>query len=171
VEVLDNTTAFKKVQEKQHQIAFTAFSVTPEKYPRYWDFYHSANKKPQTNNLTMTANPEMDKLIEQYDRSTSMDDIRRLAYELEKMVYDDAAFIPAFKVPFYRVGYWRWIHWPKDFNVRVSDYPWTYGLEWIDEDQKKATLAAQASGQSFPPAIEMYDQWKEKAGAAGAATP
>jgi microcin C transport system substrate-binding protein len=171
VEILDGTTAFKKVQEKQHQIGFTAFAVTPEKYPRYWDFYHSSNKKPQTNNLTMTADPEMDKLIEQYDRSTSMDDIRRLATELEKKVYENAAFIPAFKAPFYRVGYWRWIRWPKGFNVRLSSVADTFGLEWIDEDLKKETLAAQASGQTFPPSIEVYDQWKQKAGATGAVTP
>ncbi len=168
VEVLDGTTAFKKVQEKQHQIAFSAFSISPEKYPRYWDFYHSANKKPQTNNLTMTADPAMDKLIDQYDRSTSMDDIRRLANEIETMVYENAAFIPAFKVPFYRFGYWRWIRWPKDFNVRLSEYAWTYGLEWIDEDIKKEALAAQAAGKSFAPSIEVYDQWKPKASAASA---
>jgi microcin C transport system substrate-binding protein len=170
VEVLDGTTAFKKVQEKQHQIAFSAFAVTPEKYPRYWDFYHSANKKPQTNNLTMTADPAMDKLIDQYDRSTSMDEIRGLATQMEKKIYDNAAFIPAFKVPFYRFGYWRWIRWPQGFGVRLSDNPLSFGLEWMDEDLKKETLAARSAAKSFPASIEIYDQWKSKSEASSPAS-
>jgi microcin C transport system substrate-binding protein len=162
LEILDGTTAWKKIQEKHHQIAFTGFGVgfPIEKYPRYWDFYDSSNAKPQTNNLTSTADPEMDKLIAAYDKAQSMDEIRRLALQLEQRVYDNAAFIPAFKMPFYRVGYWRWIKWPKDFNVRFSDGAGQYGLEWIDEAAKKETLDARDSGQTFPPEVKVFDQWK-----------
>ena len=99
IEILDATTADKKMQEKQHQIAFTGYNIPPEKYPRYRDFFHSANSKPQTNNLTMTADAEMDKLIEQYDRTSSMDEIRRLATAIEIRIYEDAAFIPAHGCP------------------------------------------------------------------------
>jgi microcin C transport system substrate-binding protein len=163
LEILDETTADKKINEKHHQIAFAGFGegVPIEKYPRYWDFYDSSNaNKPQTNNLTNTADPEMDKLIAAYDKAQSMDEIRRLALPLEQRVYDNAAFIPGFEMPFYRVGYWRWIKWPKDFNVRFSDSAGEYGLEWIDEDAKKETLEARDSGQTFPPEIKVYDQWK-----------
>jgi microcin C transport system substrate-binding protein len=161
IDKLDETTADKKIEEKHHQIAFMAFGVAVEKYPRYWDFYDSSNaNKPQTNNLTNTADPEMDQLIAAYDKAQSMDEIRRLAQQLEQRVYDNAAFIPGFKMPFYRVGYWRWIKWPKDFNVRFSDSAGQYGLEWIDEAAKKETLDARDSGKTFPPEIKVYDQWK-----------
>jgi microcin C transport system substrate-binding protein len=163
IEVLDETTADKKIAEKHHQIGFMAFGPAVEKYPRYWDFYDSANaNKPQTNNITNTVDPEMDKLIAAYDKAQSMDEIRRLALQLEQHVYDNAAFIPAFKMPFYRVGYWRWIKWPKDFNVRFSNGAGQFGLDWIDEDAKKETLDARNSGQTFPPEIKVFDQWKLK---------
>jgi len=165
IEILDETTADKKINEKHHQIAFTGFgtSVPIERYPRYWDFYDSSNaNKPQTNNLTNTADPATDKLIAVYDKAQSMDEIRRLAQQLEQRVYDNAAFIPAFKMPFYRSGFWRWIKWPKDFNVRFSDGAGQYGLEWIDEAAKKETLDARNNGQAFPPEIKVYDQWKPK---------
>ncbi|HXA80843.1 MAG TPA: extracellular solute-binding protein [Opitutaceae bacterium] len=161
IEILDDTTADKKIEEKHHQIAFIAFSPSVEKYPRYWETYHSSNaNKPQTNNFTNTADPETDKLIDAYDKAQTMDEIRRLAQQLEQGVHDNAAFIPAFKMPFYRVGYWRWIKWPKEFDVRLSQYSWQYGLEWIDEDAKKETLDARDSGKTFPPEIQVYDQWK-----------
>lgn len=163
IEILDGTTAWKKTQEKHHQIAFTAFALSVEKYPRFWEMYASANaNKPQTNNLTNTADPAMDQLIDEYDHATNMDDIRRLAYQMEEMIRANAAFIPAFEIPFYRIGYWRWIRWPKDFNVRLSQTAGQYGLYWIDQDMKKATLAARASGQKFPPQILVFDQWKTK---------
>ena len=43
LEVLDQTAAFKKSQEKQHDIVFTGFNVSPEMYPRYWEYFHSTN--------------------------------------------------------------------------------------------------------------------------------
>ncbi|MGA3008456.1 MAG: ABC transporter substrate-binding protein, partial [Opitutaceae bacterium] len=56
IEILDGTTAVKKIEEKHHQIAFIAFNTGVEKYPRFWETYHSSNaNKPQTNNLTNTA--------------------------------------------------------------------------------------------------------------------
>ena len=161
IDKLDETTAFKKTMEKHHQIAFMAWGVAVEKYPRYWETYDSSNaNKTQTNNITNTADPEMDKLIEAYDKAQTMDEIRRLATQLEQHVYDNAAFIPAFKMPFYRIGCWRWIKWPKDFNVRLSQSASQYGLEWIDEAAKKETLDARDSGQTFPPEIKVFDQWK-----------
>ena len=161
LEILDGTTAVKKVEEKHHQIAFIALSPAVEKYPRYWEMYDSSNaNKPQTNNFTNTADPVMDKLIAAYDKAQSMDEIRRLARQLEQRIYENAAFIPAFKLPFYRVGYWRWIKWPKEFDARLSQGAGQYGLEWIDEAAKKEALDAFSSGRTFPPEIKVYDQWK-----------
>ena len=81
IEVLDGTASWKKTQEKQHDITFVAFNVSPEMYPRYWETYHSVNAydkpwladgrpsparklKPQTNNLQSIANAELDARIE-----------------------------------------------------------------------------------------------------------
>ncbi|MDX1746928.1 MAG: ABC transporter substrate-binding protein, partial [Halobacteriales archaeon] len=97
VEVLDAAAAWKKVQEKNHEVAFTAFGTFVELYPRYWETYHSANAydepylddgvtsnpdrtpKPQTNNLQSIAVPELDRLIEAYDDSEDLDEMRGLS--------------------------------------------------------------------------------------------
>jgi microcin C transport system substrate-binding protein len=91
-----------------------------------------------------------------------MDEIRQLATEIELKIRAQAVFVPGFDLPFYRTGFWRWIKWPKDFNVELSTAAGQYGLAWIDEDAKKETLAARASGKTFPPFIHVYDQWKQK---------
>jgi microcin C transport system substrate-binding protein len=163
IEVLDQTTAWKKIDEKHHQISFGGFVVGIQRYPDYRQQYYSTYaNKPQTVNITDTVDPAMDKLIDAYDKAQSMDEIRRLALQLEQRIYDNAAFIPAFEQPYYRVAYWRWMKWPPGFNVRFSigEYSQCNGLYWIDEAAKKETLDARDSGKTFPPEIKVYDQWK-----------
>ena len=179
LEVLDSTAAWKKVQEKKHDIHFSAFGVSPEMYPRYWETYHSVNaydqpflpggrpnpdRKPkvQTNNLQAIADPELDKLIEQYRASEDVDEMKRLAFRMEELLYEDASFSPGFVAPFYRVGYWRWIRWPDDFNVKISQSAGEYFLSWMDVEAKPETLQARKKGDAFPKEIMVYDQYANK---------
>jgi microcin C transport system substrate-binding protein len=138
-----------------------------ERYPRYWEYFHSKNAHiPNTNNFTNTADPEMDRLIDAYDTAPTMDDIRRLAQVLEKRIYDNAAFIPAFEYTYFRAAYWRWLKFPPTFATRESSSPvgvqgFDYGLAWIDDQARPAVRAAAQGGQPLPPEIHVYEQWKQ----------
>lgn len=178
VEVLDGTAAWKKVQEKQHDIHFSAFAVSVEMYPRYWETYHSVNAydvpylsdgspnpdrkvKVQTNNLQTLANPEIDALIEQYRASEDAEEMKALAFRLEELLQEDASFVPGFVIPFYRVGYWNWVKYPDDFNVKQSRGPGQYFVDWTEPGERERIEAAQRAGESLPASIETYDQYRE----------
>jgi microcin C transport system substrate-binding protein len=177
IEVLDGTAAWKKVQEKQHDISLTAFSVSPEMYPRFWETYHSVNaydraflpdgspnpdRKPKsnTNNLQSIAIPALDDRIERYRASEDAAEMKRLAFEMEHILYDDASFVPGFVVPFYRLAYWRWLRWPEGFNAKLSRSADELYLSWIDQDLKKEVEKARGAGKTFPPSITVYDQYR-----------
>ncbi len=177
LEVLDGTAAWKKVQEKQHDIQFSAFATVPEMFPRYWEMFHSVNAydtpwlpdgsvnpnrklKVQTNNLTSTAIPELDHLIEAYRASGDVDEMKHLAYRMEEILHNDAAFVPGFVVPFFRTAYWRWVKWPDDFNVKLATTATEYQLMWIDEADRDATREAQRQGRPLPPVDRVYDQYR-----------
>jgi microcin C transport system substrate-binding protein len=181
VETLDASAAWKKVQEKNHDIAFSAFNVGVELYPRFWEFYHSVNAydqpyapdgkspnparklKVQTNNLQSIAIPELDELITRYDRSENLDEMRGMAHRMQEILFEDASFSPGFKLPFYRTAAWRWVKFPENFNVRYSTDPLEQNVHWIDETLKPETLAARRDEtKSFPPSVRVYDQWKPK---------
>ncbi len=163
IEILDGTTAWRKVQEKNHDIAFTAFGTFVEMYPRYWETWHSKNAgKPQTNNLCNLNVPAMDKLIDQYDASDDAELMKRLAHQMEEMIADEACFVPGFVMPFYRSAYWRWVQYPDDFNVMTSETAGEWWMSWIDEDIKRETLEARQSGRTFPPQVRVFDQYKPK---------
>jgi microcin C transport system substrate-binding protein len=179
LEVLDGTSGWKKVQEKKHDIHFSAFSVSLEMYPRFWETYHSDNAyddaflddgsvnperqlKTQTNNLETLAIFEMDKMIDEYRESSDVEEMKRLAHTMTEMHHEHASFVPAFYQPFYRVGHWRWVRYPEHFNYKHSRGAGQLFIHWIDTDMKQKTLDARKSGETFDPEINTYDQFADE---------
>ncbi len=180
IEVLDSTAGWQKVQEKQHDIHLAAFNVQVEMYPRFWDFYHSANAyhdafledgsvnpdrriRVQTNNLETFAVYEMDRMIERYDRSSDYDEMLELSYRMQELHHEHASFVPGWVQDFYRLAHWRWVKYPEDFNHRQSTFPGNeLFVHWIDEDLRQETLAARRSGQTFEPQIRVFDQFRSE---------
>jgi microcin C transport system substrate-binding protein len=179
LEVLDSSAGWKKVSEKKHEIMFTAFGGFLEPYPRYWDFFHAetawdvpfledgspnpARKpKPQTTNFFSWSDPEMDAWIEQYRTSEDENEMLELSHKMQMKVHEAAIFVPGYVNPFYRVGHWRWLKFPEDFNVEYSQGAGEFHLHWIDEEMRQETLDAQKSGNTFPVEINVYDQYKEE---------
>lgn len=177
LELLDSTAAWKKVQEKQHDIQFTAFAVSPEMFPRYWETYHSVNAydvpwladgsvnpnrrlKTQTNNLMSIALPDLDQRIEAYRASDDVAEMQRLAFEMEEILHDDGSFVPAFVIPFFRTAYWAWVRWPDDFNVKIASTAAEYQLFWIDDDARERIDQARRAGESLPASDRVFDQYR-----------
>lgn len=178
IEVLDTTTAFEKVDQKQHDIALIAMSRAVEMYPRYWEFYAGVNAydvpylpdgspnparklRPDTNNMTSTAIPELDRLIGLYDKAESMEQVKALAARIEAIIAADGSWVPGWKQPFLRLAYRPWVKWPADFAPMQSldsEEFWTF---WIDQDLEREALEAKAAGRSLPPQILTYDRYKE----------
>jgi len=177
IEVLDSTSAWKKVQEKKHDIHFVAFGRALEMYPRYWEHYHSDNAyenafledgslnpertlKTQTNNLESFALYEMDALIDRYRASSDREEMIRLSHRMLELHYEQASFVPGYYRPYVRIGHWRWLRYPEFFNHRHISDPGQLWVHWIDTELKETVQAAQKNGETFPPMINVYDKWK-----------
>jgi microcin C transport system substrate-binding protein len=179
LDVLDETTGIKKMDEKQHDITIASLNRSVEMFPRYWEMYAGVNAydvpylpdgspnparklKPNTNNLTSTAIPELDRLITAYDKADSMDQVKDLASKIEQIIYDDASWVNGWKLPFFRLGYWRWVEWPADFvPMQSRDFEefWTFS---INEDAERETRDAKSSGRTFPRQSLVFDKYKEQ---------
>ncbi|MFO1447367.1 MAG: extracellular solute-binding protein [Opitutaceae bacterium] len=189
IEVLDQTTGWKKMQEKNHEIGLVGLMQATEPYPRYWESYHGSNAfedayldaagnpvttssaghpnpnprkvRVQSNNLTMTFIPELDRLIEAYDRASTMEEIKRLAALIEEFIFNDATWVNGWSLPYYRVGYARYVKWPAGFNPAQSRLAHEWFTFWIDEDERKATIEARRSGRTFPPQVLTFGQHRQ----------
>jgi microcin C transport system substrate-binding protein len=163
IEQLDPTAAFLKSLQKNHEMYFGGWSGGAEFAPRFWEFFHGSNAPtPNTNNTTATAIPELDRLIEQYDRSTNKEEMVRLAHQMIEIVHNDAAYAPGFVQPFIRWGNWRWMKFPEWVNVREAQYAAQYGVHWIDEEARAETRAARSAGETFDRVDRVDERWKNR---------
>ena len=170
-EALEQTTIYRKAMEKRHDMVFWAWSASG-KWPDIWQSHHSVNAvertadgrvlpKRQTNNLTGTALPELDALIDRFRASEDEAEMIGLAHRAQRLVHEDAAFVPGFRVPGYRVAHWPWLRFPADFDVRSSDDPLSYGLFWLEPEGREATLGDFRAGKRRgPPVNASYDRWR-----------
>ena len=169
-ESLEHTTMYRKIMEKRHQICFSAWSASG-KYPELWQSHHSDNAveragselipKRQTNNITGTRDPELDRMIDAFRASTEEAEMLTLTHRIQRTIHEEASFIPAFRVPGYRIGHWPWMRFPADFDVRSSDEPFTYGLFWIDQSARERDLADYRAGKvRGEPRTRIFDRWR-----------
>jgi microcin C transport system substrate-binding protein len=150
LEQMDASASFKRVIEKQHEIAWMGFSTGFR--PAYWEHFHSDNAhKPQTNNITNTDDPKMDELVMRYRNDTG--DTSELAKIIQEKIHEIGSVIPTYMAPYAREAYWRWLKLPPVPGTRWSDQIFDPfgGLFWIDPEEKERTLAAKKAGEAFEP--------------------
>lgn len=170
VEGLDATQMYKKLNQKNHELGFAGFGATPP-YPRFWEGFHSDNAfttgpdgkreiVTDTNNITQTADPELDKLIIQHRKAQTEEEVQTLSWQLAKLIEERACVIPGWESPFYRHLTWRYLRWPKTGNARQSREPKDAYMFWIDEDMKKETKDAMREGRSFGEVLRVFDAYR-----------
>jgi microcin C transport system substrate-binding protein len=170
VEGLDTTQMYKKLDQKNHEMGFAGFGARPP-YPRFWDDYHSSNAfkigkdgkreiVPDTNNMTQTADPVLDPIIDRHRLAQTEEEVQKLSWELEQLIHDRANTIPAWESPSYRYLSWRWVGWPKNGNARSSREPIDKYMFWIDEDLKRETQEAIRTGRDFGETLRVFDAYR-----------
>ena len=167
LEGMDATSSFQKTSRKEHEIAFSGWGITPP-FPDFYQQFHSKEAylpgtrkpRPMTNNISTFADPEVDPILEANRNARSRKVVKDTSWELEQIFHDRAVWIPGYTRPFYRLGYWRWIQWPDDFNVRIADEPEMAHVHWIDQDIKAETQEAMRKGETFEESFRVYDQYR-----------
>ncbi|MBT3311467.1 MAG: ABC transporter substrate-binding protein [Desulfobacterales bacterium] len=153
---LDPAAAYKKVLEKRHDVAWSGWSTSLR--PQYWEHFHSTNAhKPQTNNITNTDDPEMDKLIEAYRSSLEEDERIAVSLKIQEKIHDIGMYVPTFMVPYVRHAYWRWWKLPAASGTKISGNLFdpfgstTGGLFWYDKHVHETTKAAVKRKEKLKP--------------------
>jgi microcin C transport system substrate-binding protein len=111
--------------------------------------------------MTMTFVPELDLLIEAYDRAETLDEVKRLAARIEELIFADATWINGWSTPFYRGAYWRHVKWPAGFNPMQSRNLEEFFVHWIDPQEQAEVEAARRTGRTFPGGLQRFDQFRE----------
>lgn len=169
---LEPTVAYKKEMQKQHEMALGSWLINPP-VPDFHQFLHSTNAidekgnlKPQTNNTFVWHRADTDVLSEKVRTASTAEELKDAAWKLQRIMHDEAIFIPGYSVDFVRIGSWRWVKWPDCENTRFSP-PVVYDphevfVFWIDEAVKAETQSARRTGKSFPESIRTIEDYRVK---------
>ena len=162
--LVDGSSAFKYILEKKHELAY--LTMGGGKIPAYWEYLHSVNAKPQTNNHTNFRSPAMDEKIAAYLAEFDTTKKQAISHDIQQMVSDAYVIVPGYMAPFTREAYWRWMKFPtpamtKDTHYLFSNEGYlTLGTYWIDSDVKKQTKSAMKKKQAFDPVVVVDDTYK-----------
>lgn len=167
---LEATVAYKKEMQKQHEMAFGSWLITPP-VPDFHQFLHSTNAfdekgnpKPQTNNTFVWGRADTDILSEKVRTASTTEELKDAAWKLQRIMHDEAIFVPAYSVDFVRIGSWRWVRWPDCETTRfcppVVYDPHDVFVFWIDEKIKAETQSARRTGKSFEESTRVIDNYR-----------
>ena len=119
--------------------------------PGYWEFFHSENAKPQTNNVFMVQDKQLDDMIEVYRNSFDLDLRKQTSRDIQQRVADLSIFVPGYTTPNARQAAWGWVKTtPESIHSRTDNLFDIYdGIFWLDPDQKKQIQDAQKSSTAL----------------------
>lgn len=169
---LEETVAYKKEMEKQHELSFSAWSITPP-IPDFFQFLHSSNAftekgnlKPQTNNTFCWGRADTDALCDITRTARNAEELREAAWKLQRIMHDEAIFIPGYTTDFIRIASWRWVRWPDCETTRFSPAavydPHELHLFWIDSAKQAETREAMRAGKALPETNQIFDQYRSQ---------
>ena len=164
------TVDYKKVMQKQHEMSFGAWVISPPT-PDFYQFMHSTNArdergnlKPQTNNLWVWGRDDTDVLSEKVRNARTAEELRDAAVKLQNIIHEEGFFVPSYTTDFVRVGSWRWVRWPDSKETRfcppVVYEPVEAFVYWIDEEIKEETMDARRFGKSFEEVNRIFDDYR-----------
>jgi microcin C transport system substrate-binding protein len=176
---LEATVSYKKVMQKQHEMTLSSWMISPP-IPDFHQFLHSSNAvddkgalKPQTNNIFSWRRADTDELSEKVRTARNAEELRAAAWELQRIMHDEAIFVPAYAVDYMRLGSWRWVKWPDCPETRFSPPvvfdPHEVFVFWIDEKSREETQNARRNGEAFPESTRVVDDYRITAPAEGGA--
>lgn len=170
---LDGTEAtvnYLKTMQKQHEICFTGWMINLFQAD-FFQYIHSSNAfdekgnpRPNTNNLFSWARPDSDRLSMQLRAARTIEEFSQAHQQLQRIMHDEAIFVPAYTTSFFRIGSWRWVRWPDSEFTRFSP-PLLYDphesfVFWVDEGIKEETLSARRTGKTFPEITRIVDAYR-----------
>lgn len=167
----EQTVAYKKTMQKQHEAVFTGWYVQPP-MPRYYEYLHSTNAlddqgnlKPDTNNVFSWARQDTDTLCMQERNARTDEEFIDASWKIQQIMHDEALFCPGYQTSFSRIGFWRWVKWPNSETTRfcppVNFDPMESMVFWIDEEVRKETRKAMMEGETFPEKTTVYEQFRD----------
>lgn len=147
--LLEPGTAFARGLERKYEMMQT--NRTAGFYPDPRQYLGSEFAKTTNNNdIWGYSSPEVDKLIEIYERNPDAQARLDAMHRIDQIVHDEAFYIPMWSAPFIRVAYWDYLRFPSNWLPKRTEQLTDYMVYWIDPARQAALSQAMREDRPYP---------------------
>lgn len=148
LQLLEPGTAFERGLERQYDA--TIMSRTTDLFPSPKQAFHSVfTKSRNNNNIWSFGRADTDSLIDVYEKDMDKADRIAAMWKLDKIIQDEAFYIPFWTSPFIRICYWDYLQWPESVFPKRVEQVLDWQVFWIDPERAARLENAMQSNTSM----------------------
>jgi microcin C transport system substrate-binding protein len=148
--LMDPMRAIKALEERNFQFSGAAFtgSLFPEPRPSWGS---KAADEQGSNNVAGLKDPEVDKLLDQYDREFDTQKRNAILRQIDGLVFKQHPFMLQWYLPCQRILWWNKFGMPDTVFTKYADMADAYARWWYDPEKDAALKAARSSQKPLSP--------------------
>ena len=158
---VDYNALMKRVSERRFVLHSQAWRGIL--FPNPLTSWHSdLASQPYNNNLGGFASPEVDALMEAYDRTFDRDQQVKIVNQIDGLIFKEHPVALGWYGPFERICYWNRFGTTDRYLIRITDERGLWNLWWTTPEMEQRLTDAIASDSSLPVGDEIVDPWGVK---------
>jgi len=148
--LLTPETQWTNTQERKFEIVSQAWGAVLFPYPK--SMWHSKMAGENgSNNIAGLKNPEVDRLIEEYDAEFDLEKRTEILRRIDGLIYNEHPYAMAWYLPCERIVYWNKFGMPKSVLHKYADWRSVFSTWWVDSAKEQRLKEVRKSGGAMTP--------------------
>ena len=154
LQLLEPGTAFQRARERKFEMV--NLGMTSGLFPEPRQFLHTESKNAKNNNdFWGFGTPEVDELIKTYEENLDADTRRAAMRKIDRIVHDEAFYIPFWDAPYLRLVFWDYVQFPEFYLPKRTQQYLDWMVYWVDPAKKAALEDAMKAGKAYEADTEL----------------
>jgi microcin C transport system substrate-binding protein len=153
---LESGTAFERTLKRDYEMAMVSYTAGFYPDPRQYfgmDYLNVADN----NDIWAFGTARTDSLISIYENNMDEQKREEAMHELDRIIQDEAFYLPFWYAPFTRFCYWDDLRFPKTFWPRRYQVESDWQVFWVDPVRHQQLVAAMKANRPLGPEDTVVD--------------
>ena len=161
LELMDYNALMKKISERQFVLHSQAWRGILFPNP-LTSWKSDLANEPYNNNISGFASEEVDRLMEQYDKSFDIEEQTRIMQEIDGLIFKEHPVALSWYAPFERILSWNRFGVPEKVLSRTGDSNNIWSMWWTTPEMQEKLTEARKKNGSLPLIPDVIDPWGVK---------
>ena len=148
LQFVDGATHWNNLQDRKFQFAGMAWGAILFPNPRS-NWHSSMADKNGSNNFIGFSHPDVDDLIDQYDKEFDLEKRNALLQQMDGLIFNEHPYVLDWYLPCERILYWNKFGTPDTVLLKYHEWDDVFALWWFDNEKATALKQAKRDGSSL----------------------